>query len=754
MAVTAAPRPHPLAPLSEAEHIKARDAVTKLHGASESIFFRAIHVQEPKKAELQPFLEAEHTGTLTEETKRPPREAIVEHDVIRADRSEYINAIVNLDTGEVKTVAAPVPHQPYVTPGEFDHFNDACVNSDLFKKAMSEFTLPEGFEVCVEPWPYGPPNADEENIPRQMQGLVYAKDTRNKNPDSNHYGYPIPIIPVMDWHTKKLVRVERIATGGIGDKLEAKVQSEEPVKLFENHKGCEYVPELLDYPLRTDLKPINITQPEGASFTIHDDGLIEWQKWRFRLGFTPREGAVLHDLHYDNRSVMYRLSFSEMTVPYADPRPPFHRKQAFDFGDGGMGRAANNLELGCDCLGAIHYIDVVNTEPDGSPSPGKAVVCLHEQDNGILWKHTNYRTGRAVVTRNREFVVQFICTLANYEYVLCYKLDLAGAITFETRATGIVSVTGIDEGKVSAYGNVMTPGVLAQNHQHVFAVRIDPAIDSYDGTDSQVIVEESHGQKIDPKTNPYGNFYKIQREKVEKATWVDAEPRLNRLIKLENANKKNPISGKNLGYKVMAPVTQMLLCDPEGLAAQRAQFAQHNAWVTGYRDGELWAAGEFTNQSTKEIGGVADMVKRGDWFSDREANGATNGDAADKGKRSSPVVWSVFGLTHNPRVEDWPVMPVETFQIHIKPTDFFTANPAMDVPSTRNDASVLLGGSCCTTSSDKNKSGVQNNPLTHQQGSAATIDAKAAGANVDEKLSKRLSKTFNGLFGSKKEEVN
>lgn len=116
MAVTAALRPHPLAPLSPAEHIKARDAVAKLHGPSESIFFRAIHVQEPKKAELQPFLEAEHTGKLTDETKRPDRVAIVEHDVIRADRSEYINAFVNLETGEVATVSAPVPHQPYVTP--------------------------------------------------------------------------------------------------------------------------------------------------------------------------------------------------------------------------------------------------------------------------------------------------------------------------------------------------------------------------------------------------------------------------------------------------------------------------------------------------------------------------------------------------------------------------------------------------------------------------------------------------------------
>lgn len=41
------------------------------------------------------------------------------------------------------------------------------------------------------------------------------------------------------------------------------------------------------------------------------------------------------------------------TVPYADPRAPFHRKQAFDFGDGGLGNCVNNLTLGCDCLGVI-----------------------------------------------------------------------------------------------------------------------------------------------------------------------------------------------------------------------------------------------------------------------------------------------------------------------------------------------------------------------------------------------------------------
>lgn len=48
-------------------------------------------------------------------------------------------------------------------------------------------------------------------------------------------------------------------------------------------------------------------------------------------------------------------------------------------------------------------------------------------------------------------------------------------------------------------------------------------------------------------------------------------------------------------------------------------------------------------------------------------------------------------------VEDWPVMPSEIFQVHFKPSDFFERNPAIDVPSTKNEASVLTN-ECCSTS--------------------------------------------------------
>ncbi|GKT62759.1 copper amine oxidase [Colletotrichum tofieldiae] len=728
---------HPLTALSKDEFKTARDIVTRLYASDFSLFFRAIFLQEPKKAELVPFLQAEHAGIIEDETPRPPRRARLQYDVIKPGKlPEYTQSVIDLESGkEVERIVAEPHCQTGYMPDEFLVFQDACVASQLFKDAMAEFSLPENFTVTIDPWPYGGPD-EGEDIPRYMQGLVFARDASKNNLDSNHYGYPIPIIPVMDFTTKEILRIDRLATGGADDGLEPNAPSSKPKSLFANagSTSAEYVPELLDIPQRADLKPINITQPEGASFRIHADNLVEWQKWRFRLGFTPREGAVLHDLCYDGRPVLYRLSYSELTVPYGDPRPPFQRKQAFDLGDGGFGRVANNLELGCDCLGAIHYLDALLTDTEGNPTLAKAVACLHEQDNGIGWKHTNFRTNRAVVTRLREFVVQCVVTLANYEYVFAYKLDTAGGVTLETRATGVMSVVAMDEGKTeSKYGAVVAPGVLAQNHQHIFAVRIDPAIDSYADGDTQVVVEESVPSPMSATTNPHGNYYEIRKRVVDKASWVDSEPRLNRVVKFENTTKKNAMSGRNVGFKLTPSASQLLLADEESQVSKRAKFARHHVWVTGYRDDELWAAGEFTNQSTEEVGGVWDMVARGDWFVDDGETKGNGGTGEGGGRKSSPVVWSVFGLTHNPRVEDWPVMPVEIHHMNIRPADFFTANPALDMPSNRNKASIIIP--CCGQQNGlddgtDNTQGVQKAALTHLQGPGPDIPARETGAHV------------------------
>ncbi|KAI4944622.1 hypothetical protein J4E91_008627 [Alternaria rosae] len=661
--------PHPFSILNIEETRAARDTILSLHKDC-VVDFREIFLQEPAKELMKQYLELEHAAKPGQSpaSKRPPRLAKCQYDVIGSDKiPEYHESIIDVEQRKrVRHEIVGKEKQAALTLWEFQHLVKACEESDMFKEAMAEIKLPDGFELVVEPWPYGGLDIGAENR-RYFQGLCFAQDMRNGNADSNFYAYPLPLIPVMDAQTRKIIRVDRLATGGKGDSLTGQTHSE---RVLDHCEGAEYVPELLQGGLRQDVKPINITQPEGPSFSVTDESLVEWQKWSFRVSFNPREGAVLHDVKYDGRSIMYRMSISEMSVPYADARPPFHRKQAFDFGDGGAGNCANNLSLGCDCLGVIKYFDAVVIGNDGEPKVHPNVVCLHEQDNGIGWKHTNWRTGRAVVTRLRELVVQFIITLANYEYVFAYKLDTAGGITLEVRATGIVSVVNIDPGKTSDYGNVVSGGILAQNHQHIFAARFDPAIDGHKNT---VVYEESHSTPINATTNPAGNFYEIRKTVIDKSTGVDANPFDHRVFKIINPSKTNPKSGNPVGYKFAPLPTQKILAAPGSIQAQRALFTNHHVWVTKYQDDELYAAGRFTMQSQLEDGGVHDMAARKD--------GVENEDL---------VVWNVFGLTHNPRVEDWPVMPVEIYQVHFKPSDFFERNPAIDVPSTKNQASVLV----------------------------------------------------------------
>ena len=145
--------------------------------------------------------------------------------------------------------------------------------------------------------------------------------------------------------------------------------------------------------------------------------------------------------------------------------------------------------------------------------------------------------------------------------------------------------------------------------------------------------------KMDPETNPKGNRYRVVESPVKTSSAIDAAPMNNRLFKLQNLDKINNITGKPVGYKIIPPPTQLLLADPESTQAKRAAFAQHHFWVTKYKDDELYAGGPYTLQSTREIGGLGDAAAR-------------NEDIV----QSDVVVWSCFGLTHNPRIEDWPVM--------------------------------------------------------------------------------------------------
>lgn len=509
---------------------------------------------------------------------------------------------------------------------------------------------------------------------RVKQCFLYMRDpTNSSEPDSCHYASPLPVSPVVDTVDLKVIRIDILPTG-----LDGTVK---PLAPWTGPVGPnEYIPEAQPGGLRADLKPLRVVQPEGASFAVSAYSelgrAISWQKWTFKLGFNQREGMVLYDVHYDGRPLFHRLSLSDMAIPYGDPRHPFHKKQAFDLGDVGAGIMANNLALGCDCLGSIYYLSGVLADTEGRPVDYPNVVCIHEQDAGLLWKHTNYRTSRAVAVRNRELVLQTILTVSNYEYILAWNFNLAGDLTYEVRATGILSTQPVDlalSHTPHPYGTVVHPGVLGGYHQHFFSLRVDPMVGGRQG--NQVVYEEAHALPRSAHENPHGVGYTVRRTPVATSGGYDLDPATNRTFKIVNEAVRNPVNGSGVGYKIHVPPMQPMLADRESYHARRAEFADHSIYVTRYAEKELFAGGYYTNQSRGGTG-VRSWADRRD-----DVSGA-------------PVVWVQFGINHIPRVEDFPVMPMEMLKVTLRPVNFFDRNPALDVPPSRQEVncSVALNG--------------------------------------------------------------
>ncbi|KAJ4364306.1 hypothetical protein N0V95_000818 [Ascochyta clinopodiicola] len=669
---------HPLAPLSALEIKAAASTIRASWPAHTDLHFKVVTLQEPPKAQVLRYLEAEHAGG-----PRPhlARKAFLNYYI--RNTNKFHEAIVDLTSRHVdhNVLLGPFVH----ANGDGDEImaiEKIVLADENVQAEIAKLQLPEGTVVISDPWIYGSDGVNDED--RLYQCFLYLRDPNNAaEADSNHYAMPIPISPVLSTETMKVIRIDNMPTGADN--------TIKPVEKYKVQPPNEYIPEAQT--LRTDLKPLNVVQPEGASFKVQQEGtssVVSWQKWNFRVGFNQREGMVLYDVRYDSRPLFYRLSLSDMNIPYADPRHPFHKKSAFDLGDAGAGIMANNLKLGCDCLGSIFYLSSVLSDDKGGVVDMPNVVCIHEQDAGIGWKHTNYRTGRAAVVRSRELVLQSIITVSNYEYILAFIFNQAGEVTYEIRATGILSTQPIDEGVEVPFGTVVHPGVLAVHHQHIFSLRVDPMIDGYD---NRLVYDEAFPM---PRSdfNPHGTGYYVQETVVEKSGGYDTAYENNRTFKIQNYNVRNPINGKPVAYKIQAPAFQKILSDKESFNYKRAEFSDHNVYVVKHRDGELYAGGTYTNQSRGGTG-VRSWAERNENVKDTDL-----------------VLYVQAGINHVPRVEDFPVMPCEILKIHMKPVNFFDKNPALDVPPSEQgfnksnllseqhqqpsvEATIGQDGSCC-----------------------------------------------------------
>ncbi|KAG7102729.1 Peroxisomal primary amine oxidase like protein [Verticillium longisporum] len=645
---------HPLDQLS-IEEIRAAAHLIRQHADPKVVKFNCLTLHEPRKLEYAAFRAGRGP--------RPDRRAFA--IVLEKGTSDVAEVVVNLTKLKVENWKPVADVAPTLTLEDLDVCERVAIADPRVIEACREIGITDMAKVFIDAWAIGFDN--RWGMERRLQqGIVYYRNS----PNDNQYAHPLDFSVVVDTEREEVLAVDIRHVDG----------KRVPVPLREHN----YLPEFVaDTFVHDKLKPIDITQPQGVSFSMNGSEL-SWAGYKMHIGFNYREGIVISDVSmYDHveqrdRALFNRISVVEMVVPYGNPNPPHQRKHAFDVGEYGTGLMTNSLKLGCDCKGVIHYVDAIMTTSSGEPAVVKNAVCVHEEDNGLLYKHTDYRDGTVTSARDRKLVVSQIITAANYEYAFYHTFTLDGTYKLEMKLTGMLNTYLLHPSETAApFGTEVAPGLDAHNHQHIFSLRVDPEIDGPRNT----VVQSDAVPADDPVSSPgnlYGNGFYCKKTPLltAKQGAVSYCHETSRSWDITNPNRLNPSSKKPVAYKILNNNCPALLSKPGSHVWKRAAFARESLWVVPYRDHELFPAGDYVCQSTGELGhahnqAVLDWVERDEPIDNTDI-----------------VCYIQFGLTHFPRTEDFPVMPAEPVSVMLRASNFFEKNPALWVPPT-----AILGDS-------------------------------------------------------------
>ena len=532
---------HALDPLMPDEITQAVAAMRAQAGFGARSWIETVTLAEPDKAACR-------TGTA-------PRLAYV--CAFDPERLVTLRATVDLATGCLGALAEVEGAMARITADEFLATGEWVARHPDFVAALGRRGIHDPSLVLVEPWAAGHfGHAAEEG-----RRLAYTHAWVRAAADDNPYARPIDgLHALVDLVTREILRLDdRLAPAPVGT------------------ESGNFAPGTAG-PLRRDVRPLEIVQPEGPSFAV-DGYAVRWLDWRFRVGWSPREGLILYDVAWQDgerlRPIAWRLALSEMVVPYGAPEAADARRNAFDLGEYGIGQLADSLALGCDCLGQIHYFDMPIHDWQGVPKVIERAVCLHEEDDGILFKH--WRGREPDVRRGRRLVVSFLATIGNYVYGIYWSFRPDGAIACEAKATGIVFTSGHRPGEPTPWGSVVAPNVQAHVHQHVFNFRLDLDIDG----ERNSVLEVDHEPVPEGPDNPYGNA--IGRRETVLATELVARRDVDlgraRRWRIVNPDRRNRF-GAPVAYELVPGANALPFAHTASPIGRRAGFMYHHLWVT------------------------------------------------------------------------------------------------------------------------------------------------------------------------------
>ena len=617
---------HPLDPLRGDELQQAVEIIRRECRLGQRALFEQVRLKEPDKPVVRNF----QPGDVIR------REAFAV--VLDRDAQKTFEAVVCLKEGSLKLWRHVPGVQPCILAAESAEMSRAVKSHPDFIRGLLKRNIEDTDCVTIEAFPVGNLSESEEKHLRHTRAHCFYVE----NPGDNPYARPIEgLVPVVDLAAMAVLRIE-------------------------DHGVVPLPPSPGDYradrlKLNAPLAELQITQPNGAGFEVHGNQ-VKWQNWSFRVGFTPKEGLVLHTLSFkdggQDRPLVYRASLSELVVPYGDTAGDHYMNHSFDLGETMFGSQVNSLRLGCDCLGEVHYFSFDMADDLGNVKEMQNIVCLHEEDYGVLWKHTDTSNGNAEVRRSRRLVVSSFFTIGNYDYGIFWYLYLDGSIEFEAKLTGTLYLRAIENDELTPYGARVAPGVNGMVHEHYFNVRLDMSVDGDHNT-----VVEVESQRVPPgPDNPHGNAHGAKETVISSENFAgrDIAPENGRFWKVVNRSKTSAL-GWHPGYKLLPGPNIKPMHQADSPFMRRAGFLAHDLWITAYDPDQLHAPGAYVNQN--EGGpGLPEWVQ------------------ADRPLVDADVIlWHTIGVVHLPRPEDFPVMPVEYTGFMLKPVGFFERNPALNL---------------------------------------------------------------------------
>jgi primary-amine oxidase len=644
---------HPLDPVSATEYRAGRQVLAAAGLLGDAVRFAYYGLDEPHKSDVL----GDHTGpastassstassstasagTASAGTGPDRRLRAFLIDTASGKSTDVVVSLLRQEVVRSRVLDPRTDGQMPILSQDFAVTEEAVRADPQWQAAMARRGLTDVSKIRLCPLTAGSFGVPDEDGRRMVRVLAFVQ----ADPQDYAWSHPVDgVAAYFDLIERKIFKIV--------DEFDVPVPAE----------SGDYVDPAVRGPHRTDLRPIEITQPDGPSFTL-DGSLLRWQNWSMRIGFDAREGLTLHQISITDdgreRPLIYRASVPEMVVPYGDPRFRYWQTY-FDTGEYLVGKWANSLELGCDCLGEIAYLDATVADDFGEPTVIPNAICIHEEDHGILWKHFDIFTGSSQARRQRRLVVSFFTTVGNYDYGFYWYFYLDGAIECEIKMTGALFTAAYPGGDYP-YSAEVAPGLGAPVHQHLFSARLDMTVD---GLANAVDEVDLVGAPAGPD-NPYGNAIVQQATRLgtESQAARRADPDRGRTWRVVSTEQLNRF-GRPVSYTLYPEAAPTLLADPSSSVALRAAFASHHLWVTQYDPAERYPAGDFVNQHPGGAGLPAFTA------ADRDIDG------------TDIVLWHTFGPTHFPRPEDWPVMPVARCGFALKPTGFFGRNPTLDVP--------------------------------------------------------------------------